>query len=197
MEATKVLDKYRQRMFKATSKEDLMMMLGNAVKIIKYEEMKKYNTIQELLEPYQAVIMLYPNANHPEMGHWCCIFVMPGTSILQYFDSYGIWVDKKVSDFNEKDKKVKMHEMTRMDATLTKLILESPYGDSTYWNDYPFQADDIASCTCGLWCVIRLKCNHLNEEDFKEKFLDAPLGRNVLPDLLVSTMICDMYPEKC
>lgn len=195
--ATKELDKYRNRMFNPTSKSDLMYMLGDAVKIIKYDEIKNFSTLKELLDPFQTVIILYPNANDSEVGHWCCLFLMPGTNFLQFFDSYGCFLDEKVGDFNEKDVKVQMHQKTKIEPKLLELILASDYADTTFWNDYPFQSNKIPTASCGLWCVVRIKNNRLNEEEFRALYLDAPEKQDILPDLLVATVICEMYPEKC
>lgn len=189
------LEKYRNRMLRPTSKKDLLYMLGDAVKIIKYEEIENFATLKDLLDPFQAVILLYANANDEEVGHWACIFVMPGTNILQYFDSYGCYIDDKIRTFNEADEKVLMHEQKRIEPKLVNLILESPYADSVYWNEYAFQTNSIATSTCGCWCVLRLKNNHLDEEGFKKVYLDLPTKQNILPDLLVATIICDTYPE--
>lgn len=186
---------YYKRMLKPTSKADLSYMLGDAIKIIKYHELENFSSLKDLLDPYQAVILLYPNANEQEVGHWCCLFQMPGSNILQYFDSYGCFIDDKVKIFNQTDGKVLMHEMNRISPTLLKLILDSPYADSTYWNEYQFQSNDIATSTCGLWVVLRLKNNHLNEEGFKKQFLDLPKSEGTLPDLLVAALICKMFPE--
>lgn len=190
-----MLEVYRDRMFEPTSKKDLEYMLDGKVKIVTYNELDNFNDIQELLDPYQATIILYPNHEDPNFGHWICIFRMCGESnnILQYFDPYGAYVDEPISDFNEKAKTLR--EPQRMEPRLIDLILNSIYKDTTEWNECPFQSDEIAVSTCGLWNVMRLKNNHLNEHGFKKQFYDAPRSMNILPDLLVSAMVVDLYPE--
>lgn len=191
------LDKYRKRMYEPTSKKDIMYMLGNAIKVVPYEEISKYETLEELLQPYNVVGILYPNANNEEVGHWCCLFVMPNTQRLQYFDSYGCYIDENIVKFNEEDKRVKTHKMQKIPHALIQLILKSPYADDTYWNDYPLQSDRISSATCGLWCVTRLKNVYLNEEEFARQYYDMPISMGIEPDLAISALICKIYPEMC
>jgi hypothetical protein len=189
------LEVYRNRMFTPTSKRDLLYMLDNKVKIVTYEELDNYKTLEELLEPWQAVIILYENHENAEIGHWVTIFKMPGANnkMLEYFDSYGSFVDQPVSEWNKQAKR--LHEPNRIEPKLIELILESPYKDNVEWNEQEFQSSEIAVDTCGLWAVIRLKNNILNENGFKKKWYDIPASMNVLPDLVVSATIVDLFPE--
>ena len=73
------LDKYRARMYKPTSRKDLYYMLDDAVKIVTYDELNSFNSLDELLEPYQSVIILYPGETDPDVGHWVALFAIPGS----------------------------------------------------------------------------------------------------------------------
>jgi hypothetical protein len=185
------LEKYRARMLAPTSRKDLEYMLDNRVKIVSYDELQDYKSFRELMDPYQAVIILYPNHNDPDIGHWVTCFIMPGSNIVQYFDSYGCYPDEPVGEFNEDA----IHERKRIEPKLLELLIDSPYADNVYWNETPFQSETIATSTCGLWCVFRLKNNHLTEDGFKKLYYDAPVNGGILPDLLVATLTCELYPE--
>lgn len=187
------LEKYRARMYKPTSRNDLMYMLGNKCRIITYDELSNFNSFSELMDPYQCCILLYPNHDDPEVGHWCCCFIMPGTNIVQYFDSYGAYIDEPVGEFN----KDAVHERKRIEPKLLELLASSPYADNVWWNETIFQSEDKATTTCGLWTVVRLKNNHLTENEFATLYYDTPVKEGVLPDLLVSAVICKLFPEKC
>jgi len=189
------LDKYRRRMFTPTSKKDLEYMLDGKVKIITYKQLDDYKTIEDLLDPYQSVIILYPNHSDPEIGHWVTIFKMPGADnmMIEYFDSYGAYIDHPIDEFNKESKY--LHEPQRIEPKLIDLLIDSPYKNKVEWNEFPFQSDEVATDTCGLWCVIRLKNNVLNENAFKKTFYDMPEAMGILPDLLVSSLIVDMFPE--
>lgn len=193
------LEKIRARMYKPTTDSDLMYMLGNRVTIITYDQIKNYETLDQLLQPYQTVIILYPAPSKDEdkptkQGHWCCLFVIPGTNILEYFDPYGTFVDDNVKLFNEYDQGV-LHGRRPMEPDLINLILESKYADSVHWNDTQFQSTRINTAVCGLWCVVRIKNNNLTEEEFERQFLDYPEKMGILPDIAVAATICNAFPE--
>lgn len=198
--ALEELAKIESRTLRPTSDADLMYMLGDAIKIVVYDQIKNFKTLDELLSPFGAVIILYPNPSHTasdsKVGHWCTLFQSPGTNVIQFFDSYGCFLDDKVKNFNENDTRVRMHQKTKIEPALIELILASPYADTTNWNDYPFQSTTTSTASCGLWCVCRLKFNHLDEEGFKALFLDAPKKAGREPDDLVAELIRMWYPEK-
>ena len=191
------MDKIRQRMIAPTNKNDLLYMLDNKVRVINYEQIEPFESLEQLLNPYQAAIILSPNAEGygtgEEVGHWTCLFVMPGTNILHYFDSYGNAVDEPIERFNKQEEQ--MHEQTRIHPKLLQLIESSPFAKKFQWNHTDFQSNKIATSTCGLWCVVRLKNNHLGDNDFTKLYLDMPLSEGILPDFSVSKVILDLYPE--
>jgi hypothetical protein len=192
MQATNNLEKYRDRMFRPTSRNDLNYMLDNKVKILTYDQLDNYTSFDELMNPYHALIILYPNADDPEVGHWCCCYIMQGVdNRVEYFDSYGAYIDEPVGEYNKG-----IRSPRKIEPKLLDLIKDSPYADRIWWNEIPFQSESEATATCGLWCVARLKNTHLTEEGFATLYFDLPVKQKVLPDLLVAGVICNLYPEK-
>ena len=199
------LEQIRERMYRPTSRADLSYMLDGRASIVSYTDLPNYATIEELLDPYQAVILLYPSANDPEVGHWVTFFVMPGTDFIQYFDSYGCEVDEPIVEYNEEKRAEEEGEAPRNPGTIRQpqripthlidLILASKYADNMAWNETPFQSDTEATATCGLWCVARLKNNHLGEDGFRKLYWGTAEAINVAPDLLVSAVITNLFPE--
>ncbi len=187
------LAKIRDRMFRATSKRDLEHMLNNKAKVVVYDQLKDYNSFKELLDPYQSVIILYPNAEDPEIGHWTCIFVIPGTNRVEYFDSYGAYIDEPIGEFNEE--KEALHDPQRIEPRLLELLADSPYANNLYFNETPFQSESQATQTCGLWVVMRLKNNYLTENEFTKEWHDLPTNAGLLPDMVVSDVILTLFPE--
>lgn len=192
-EANNLLDKYRKRMYLPTSRKDLEYMLNGKTNIVSYDEINGYKSFDDLITPYQSVIILYPSAADPNIGHWCCCFIIPGSnpSRVEYFDPYGCYIDQSVSDYNEET----LHQRRPLEPLLLELLIASPYANNVYWNETPFQSETRATQCCGLWSVLRLKCNHMTETEFEKLYFDAPTEQGILPDLLVSAIICDMYPE--
>lgn len=58
---------------KALSGNELIDLLGGKVKIVRYPNIHKYKTIDELLEPYGSTIILYELRKN--YGHWVCIML--------------------------------------------------------------------------------------------------------------------------
>lgn len=189
------LQNYRRIMFKPTSGEDLRYMTGGDVNIIVYEDLLNYNSLDDLLGDNGAAIILYPNPGNSKVGHWCCLFLQPGTfpQILQFFDSYGVCVDEELDDYN--NDKNNIHKRRKLPPKLIELILDTPYADSFRYNEYPLQSLDIATNTCGLWCVWRLKNRSCTEDQFKKLFYDIPVNSRVAPDLAISRLTSLQYPE--
>lgn len=188
------LDRIRERLKTPTSGKDLKYMLGDKVKIVLYDDLKNYNTLDELLQPYRQTIILYPLPGSEDVGHWCCVFEQVGNSnnIVQYFDSFGCYPDDNISRVNKENA---IEGKSLIDKHLLKLMIESPHEDFHY-NDCSFQnRDNPMSNCCGLWCVLRLKNNNLSCEQFEKLFFDLPVQYRIQPDLWCTTLICDMYPE--
>lgn len=191
------LEDDRKRMFTPTRREDLLFMLDNKCRCVIYNEIEQFKTLDELLEPYGCVIILYPNYPDSNMGHWCCLFTNNSGTYLEFFDSYGAYIDDKIAEYDElQENDTRMHKPTKIEPTLLKLILESKH-KNVHFNDTPYQLDDIDTCTCGLWVVLRLKTKQYNEVAFRKMAFDLPISQGVDPDLMVSELTCHLYPELC
>jgi len=188
------MEKYRRRYMAPTSRKDIKHMLDGKVTVIEYTDLERYGTIEELLAPYMNVVILYPNPPPDnEVGHWCCLFTNTGTDRLEFFDSYGCYIDDKIGEYDEGVDR--MHAPHKIEPKLLELIINSKYANNMHYNDVEYQSNHIATSTCGLWCVLRLKNKHHNEEWFEETYQKIPVASGILPDLLVAKMICEMYPE--
>jgi hypothetical protein len=193
--ASQTINKIRARMYTPTSRKDIEYMLGGQVRVIAYDELDNFNTIEELLYPYMSVVILYPNGPQGDVGHWTCCFTSIGSDRLEYFDSYACFIDSKIEEYNNGDDR--FHRPQPIYPRLLELILNSHYAHNMHYNEYEFQSANIATACCGLWCVVRLKSKHLNENMFRKLWLDLPVAGKVLPDFLVSYMTCKWFPEMC
>lgn len=191
------LEKIRSLMFRPTSRNDLLCMLDHKVNIVTYDQLQSYDTFEQLMDPYNCCIILYPSPTDPDVGHWCCVFVMPGQGgHVEFFDSYGSFVDEVAVEYSNTRRK-------QIPNKLSELLVESPYADKVWWNETPFQSDPedpdspsgLSTATCGFWCVVRLKCNSYNENAFKKLYYDLPLENGLIPDQLVCAVIHMLYPE--
>ena len=79
------------------SSDDILKALDSKVKIIQYPDISKYKTIDNLLAPYNRVVILYLTTKN--YGHWVCIFKNKNNQI-EFFDSYGIKPDNELKFIN-------------------------------------------------------------------------------------------------
>lgn len=141
----------------ALSKSDLYRIFDNKVNIYVYNEIKKFNSIDELLGKYQKCIVLYNW--EPNYGHWVSLSKLDNGDI-DFFDSFSSKPDKELDNI---PKQFKM--ANGMDYPyLTKLLYQSPY--QIEYNDKVIQDD--SSCCCGRYCAIRLSCPHLTIDQFNK-----------------------------
>ena len=72
--------------YESLDDEDIRYYLPDA-RIMKYSELSKYTTIEQLLPKHKSyVVLLYPVSSETS-GHWICITRFNIT--IEYFDSYG------------------------------------------------------------------------------------------------------------
>lgn len=162
----------------AVSEADIRSYFDYPVNIIKYEEIRDFESIDEMLEEGPVFLLIEIIQN---FGHWCLIFKGINGSI-QYFDSFGSNVDQIFITKNKKLQKVKNEilEIPGQDYMyLTQLLINSPY--DIHYNNYKFQSDNPAIATCGKWCIYRL----MNGDLTAEKFIYLVLSQN--PTVLAKT----------
>lgn len=146
-------------LFKGTSGEQLKQALGGKVKVLTYNEMENTaNTIDDLLYPYDKVIILYSTSE--SYGHWVCMFRVG--NVIQFFDSYGYFPDDQ-RDFIPMEFFKKHYDKI---PKLTRLLYESPY--DKHYNEFRLQ--DKNTHTCGRWCIVRLLLDDLDEYQFISLF---------------------------
>jgi hypothetical protein len=145
----KYIDILKQKPF---SGKDIMEALGGETKIITYPELYKYDTIDELVHPYNCCVILYQTK--PHFGHWVCV-IKHDDNTLEFFDPYGGSVDTQL-DFIDKQ----FRKETRQDfPQLIRLFLNSPY--NIVINRMKIQKFDRDIASCGRHCAFRLILKHL------------------------------------
>lgn len=168
-----------ERMRTPTSNKDLMKMMNGKLKVMLYEELPRYDKIEEVLEPHDNVIILYPTGEN--IGHWTALFRYPKSDEISFFDPYGQFPD---SQFEYVDKEAKI------EPYLSDLL--SKYKGEMEYNEYPFQKvgdEDYEINNCGIWCVNRLQNKNLNLKEYSKIYLEYPLSKNILPDIA----LCSLY----
>lgn len=180
MNKRKYLDNLQHNLSYFGSNFDIMDCLNcDADKIIKYSELKQYNSLQELLPDRMdyKIILLETDKN---TGHWTCVIRM--NNVIECFNSYGVSIDsefKYIPDWIER-------MLGQNNRFLTNLIKK----DNTFKivnNNYEFQSKDKDVATCGRWCVLRIETAKIGYslKDFTS-MIEKQMDNDDLPaDILV------------
>ena len=146
------------------SGNDLKSIFNNKIKIITYGELINYDTIEDLLYPYNRVCILYVWKKDPNpYGHWNCIFKNKYGNI-EVFDSFGNWIDAFLNDVDKNFRK----QNNQLYKQLSHLLYNSHY--DVEYNNKKLQNDK--SSTCGKWCALRMLKNDLDIDEFNNLFTD-------------------------
>src|SRR5574337_291361 len=101
---------------------ELMDIVDNQSNLITYDKLANVRSIDEILNPYGACIILF--LTRENYGHWCCLFKL-GDNLLEFFDPYGYMPDEELS-FGQQQV-----------PYLSALLIKSKYSIS--YNHYRFQ----------------------------------------------------------
>lgn len=169
----------------ALSDKQLLRLINHRANIILYPEIFKYLTVDEMLYPYDACIILFES--QPNYGHWCCLF-KADNNLLEFFNPYGGWPDDSL-DYIPEEFRIK----TNQDYPyLSKLMYESPYELS--FNEHKFQKLNKNIKTCGRHCAFRLHCRILSLKEYTYFVKTLCKKLSITPDELVT--IATMFINK-
>lgn len=159
---------------------DICKQLGcGQDKIIKYSELKNYNSLQELLpSPFDYKIILLESDKNS--GHWVCIIRM--NNVIECFNSYGVSIDsewKYIPDSIERW----LGQSTRY---LSNLIKKSS-GFTVISNKYKFQSKNPDIATCGRWVILRIETARMGYtlQDFVNMIQKQTEKDDIPADILV------------
>lgn len=160
------------------SGSDLERITEEKANIIKYSDLHKYNTIDEVFGNKESVIILYLKTSN--FGHWCALFRAPWKeSTLYFFDSYGFQMDEQIK---YSDEQLRIHQGQEV-PHLTHLIRKSNY--YLQQNDYRFQSKEHDVNTCGRWAAMRVRLMDMNPTQFKTFFTK---NKHYTPDFWISVL---------
>lgn len=139
--------------YKALTDLDIKNHLGENVKIVSHQDLKKYKTIDELLPNKRDVVVIIWESK-PNYGHWTLLSKYIDEEshkpTIEYFDSYGYPINEPLKWVNKKYEK-------DIDETpyLTPLLMRAKDKYDIIYNSKNFQnkKDDVA--TCGRHCISR------------------------------------------
>lgn len=140
---------------KSFSGEDILTLCDNKTRIITYPELYNFKNIDDVLEPYGNVVILYETSKG--YGHWIC--VIKHNDKIEFFDPYGLPCDDQLEFISKKFRK----ENNENFPILSKMLYESGY--KIVYNSEQLQkySDDISSCGRHVSFRIIMKNVPLNE----------------------------------
>jgi hypothetical protein len=141
------------------SSSDIRDYLGGMVKVIRYSEIRNYNTLKELLKPYNRVVILYETSQG--YGHWVGLLVN-GDGEVEFFDPYGYFIDDQFKFIDSSMRGIQSGQDKRY---LTNLILNAPKDIKIVYNSKPIQSHKEGINSCGRHVIARML------------FADIPLKR--------------------
>jgi len=151
------------------SNKDLLKSLNNKTKVLKYEDLKKYNDINNIFYPYNNFILLYQKSK--TSGHWVCL--IKRRNEIEFFDPYGVFPDEQFKYLQYKQP-----------LYLTKLLLNS--NCKIVYNNKKFQEKDKNVNTCGRHILLRLVASHLNLDEYKKLFQNQKLDSDEIVTMMTS-----------
>lgn len=135
--------------------DDIKRLLKGKTRIVTYDELKQVRHIEDILEPYGNVIILYQETENA--GHWAV--VVDRGKMFEFFDSYGYYPDEVLPHMPHSGSK----------PVLRKLLEKT--GKTVIWNPIQLQADDSKIATCGYYCLLRVILKKLPLLDFLKIFI--------------------------
>lgn len=171
----RIINRYKKI---ALSDSEVLDLMNGRANIVLYPDIYKYDTLDEMLGPDQAAIILFESK--PNFGHWVSIF--RNDNDVTFFNSYSGYPDDTLKFI---DKQFKMS--TNQDKPyLSLLMLNSPY--KLHYNEFKFQRHGGDINTCGRWAALRLIFRTLNCSEFHSLIVNLSKMLNIGFDNLATLL---------
>lgn len=182
---SRYLKHIKKELDKPLSSLDIKKILNGKVKIILYPEIINYYTIDDLLYPYDCIVILYMHNKivNGFYGHWCCLFKINDYEI-EFFDPYGIFPDDELN--TTMDSHFRKNNGLEY-PLLTYLLYYTSHGYNLSYNHVKFQGADVS--TCGRHCCVRLLNSALTLKDYKRKLDKAILDYDILVTIITDNKL--------
>ena len=129
------------------SGNDIYNACEKNILILKNSDMYRFKTIDQVFGQYNGVALLYELK--PGYGHWVLLLRHPKTHTIEFFDSYGFFIDDQLKFINKQFRK-----QSRQDKRyLSKLLLDSDY--NIIYNKKRVQKMKKGISSCGRHLCLR------------------------------------------
>lgn len=120
--------------------------LDGKTKILRYKDLLNYNNIDDVLKPYNNIVLLYESM--PRSGHWVCVIKHKDT--IEYFDPYGLKIDEILKYIKPSFRKISNQDF----PYLSYLLYKSKY--NIIYNNKKLQEKNNKISTCGRHIISRI-----------------------------------------
>lgn len=158
------------------------------VPIVKYEDLERFNTIEELLPNERSAAVIFISTVSKNQGHWFA--VMRSNRNIYYFDAYGKRPDKNLLFAKKNLRKQFGQNIPYLSYLLNKAIDD---GFKVSFNEVNYQSDRPEIQTCGRWIISRIKFNqyevHNTPENYKKYIQKVMKNYNLSSDLAIVKLV--------
>jgi len=135
--------------------DEVLELFGNKLGFLLYEKLYGFNTLPEVLQGKDGVIILYQYTKF--QGHYS-LLTKRDDGTYEWFDSLGYEPDYELKYFP--------YDKQPILSTLIRRYITN--GGKVTINNYKFQRDTDGVSTCGRWCICRYAFKELNLNQFIE-----------------------------
>lgn len=165
--------------------EDIIAIAMGMTKVVRYSELPQYDSIFDLLQPYNNVVLFYETASRND-GHWVCVLYHEDTKTIEFFDSYGL-DDRKILSLSQTSQ-LYVNGIPYLTYLLEKAKRESHV--NVVFNTKILQSKRWQVATCGRYAAMRSRLKHVK----LYQFIDLFKGNEYPADYLVSALTVMFSP---
>ena len=183
------MSKLQKKVYESLSDLDMHKALPD-VPILTYEELGKYESIEQLLPEQRSAVVIFIELAQG-VGHWACI-MRSGKNIM-YFCSYGTRVDKSIKMWLTAIKRREFGEDVPFMSYLFNRAIDDGY--SVSFNSVCYQnKKDSSVSTCGRWVIERIKWNMEQKNNSPQAFYKYIKKYSKDHELNFDLSICQLVP---
>jgi hypothetical protein len=166
------------------SNDDIQRILKPDTHIFTYPDFARFDSIDEAFDSLGRCIFLFLTESR-SVGHWLCMLRRGGD--IEYWDSYGEPPEAQRSWLSQAE----LEALGEGRPYLLNLLKRS--GCKVFYNTHKYQRSSSVDNECGRWCVARLICKDLDNDQFLALVERGMKDNNLqTPDDWVSAFIADM-----
>jgi hypothetical protein len=135
------------------------------VGVYTYDELATIQNLDDICLPYCIILI----RTAPNYGHYIALLRLKDDSGYEYFDPYGTFIDKSLSEVSEKIRST----LDENEPYISNLFIQKDFGGhDIFFNQYKFQKESKKVNTCGKHCVLRCIYDHKHgkNKDLKDYY---------------------------